>query len=264
MVLHMIKAQYVKDLLQKDQRGDGRGLEEYREIRVETNVFQNTEGSAIAHIGDTKVLAAVKVDLAAPFPDRQSEGVLMVGSEFSPISSPDFLPGPPGELSIELARVVDRGIRAAGSVDLSKLYVSPGVVLGVFIDIHILDHNGNLQDAAALAAAAALRSAIVPKIIPAAKEGERPKLDHENRTGKLPLGPDVVTCTFDKIDGKIVLDASLDEEYASTGRVTLGSSSNGLIVSAQKSRSAPFSVPELEHLIDLTMERGNDLRKHLR
>lgn len=264
MVLEMIKAQYVRDLLEKNERGDGRDLLEYRPVKVETGVFENCEGSAIAHIGDTKVLAGVKVDLATPFPDRPQEGVLMVGSEFSPIANPEFLPGPPDEKSIELARVVDRGIRAAGTINLNKLYVSPGVVLGVFIDVHILDHNGNLPDAAALAAAAALRSAVVPKVEPSEKEGEKPKLNREKRSGSLPLGDNVVTCTVDKIGSKILLDASLEEEHASDGRFTLGTSSGGLVVSAQKSGAAPFTIPEFESLVDLAMEKQKELLKHLR
>ncbi|MEK7831904.1 MAG: hypothetical protein AAB401_12500, partial [Acidobacteriota bacterium] len=46
---------------------------------------------------------------------------------------------------IELARVVDRGLRESHCIDLDKLVIKPGEkVFTVFVDIHILDHQGNL------------------------------------------------------------------------------------------------------------------------
>ena len=38
-----------------------------------------------------------------------------------PLADPTAEPGPPGEDVIELARVVDRGIRESGMVDLKQL-----------------------------------------------------------------------------------------------------------------------------------------------
>ena len=260
MIADQIKSEFVKEFIKKNERPDGRGFMEHRPIQIAKKVFENCEGSAICNIGDTKVLAGVKVDLATPFPDRPDEGMLSVGCEFSPIAHPKFQTGPPDERSIELARVVDRGIRAANTIDLSKLYVAPGKVLGVFIDIHILDHNGNLIDAAAMAAMSALKHAVVPKI---EQDGEVYKLNREQPTGKLPLGEEVVTCSFEKIDNAIVLDANIDEENASSGRLTFGATGNGMICSAQKSGAAGFTIPEFDSLVDVTLEKRKELLKLL-
>ncbi|MDP3742229.1 MAG: exosome complex protein Rrp42 [Candidatus Micrarchaeota archaeon] len=260
MISDQIKAQFVKELIKKNNRPDGRQFLEHRSISMQKNVFENCEGSAICHLGDTKVLAGVKIDLATPFPDRPNEGMLSVGCEFSPIAHPNFQAGPPGEASIELARVVDRGIRAANAIDLTKLKIADGKVLGVFIDLYILDHNGNLTDAAALAAMSAVKNALVPKI---EQDGEVYKLNHEERKNKLPLGEDVVTCTFEKIGESIVLDANIDEENASSGRLTFGATTSGLICSAQKSGSAGFMLDEFDNILDLTLEKRKELLKLL-
>lgn len=260
MISDQIKAQFVKELIKKNERPDGREFLQHRDISIQKNVFENCEGSAICHLGDTKVLAGVKIDLATPFPDRPNEGMLSVGCEFSPIAHPSFQAGPPGEASIELARVVDRGIRAANAIDLTKLKVSEGKVLGVFIDLYILDHNGNLTDAAAMAAMSAVKNAVVPKVI---QDGETFKLDRENRKDKLPLGEDVVTCTFEKVGDSIILDANIDEENASSGRLTFGATTNGLVCSAQKSGSAGFTLEQFDELLDLTLEKRKELIKLL-
>ncbi|MFH1247475.1 MAG: exosome complex protein Rrp42 [Candidatus Micrarchaeota archaeon] len=260
MIADQIKAQFVKELIKKNERPDGRQFLEYRPISIQKNVFENCEGSAICSIGDTKVLAGVKIDLATPFPDRPNEGMLAVGCEFSPIAHPNFQAGPPDERSIELARVVDRGIRAANTIDLKKLKIVDGKVLGIYIDLYILDHNGNLTDAAAMAAMSALKNAVVPKV---EQDGEVYKLNHNERTNGLPLGEAVVTCTFEKINGAIVLDAGIDEENASSGRLTFGTTTSGLICSSQKSGSAGFTLEEFDSLIDLALEKRKDLLKLL-
>lgn len=256
MILDEIKAGYVKDLITKGQRLDGRNAMQLRPIEVKVNPYENQEGAAWVKIGDTQVFAAVKIDLATPFSDRPDEGVLAVGAEFSPIAHPSFFSGPPDEKSIELARVVDRGIRAANVIDLKKLYLEEGKVLGVFIDIHVLDHSGNLIDAAALGAMIALANARLPKY-------ENGKLNHEERQGKLPIQNKVVTTTFEKIKGNLILDANIDEEHASEGRLTFGASEDGFICAAQKSGQGAFTAAEISQLIDECLEKKNELLKYV-
>jgi len=57
---------------------------------------------------------------------------------------------------------VDRGVRESGAIDLSELTLPDGKVWIIFIDVHVLDHDGNLMDAAALGALAALVHATKP------------------------------------------------------------------------------------------------------
>ena len=252
MILDQVKEAYVKDLLSKGKRADGRKLDEYRRINVEKALYTNSEGSAIAHLGDTKVLAAVKFDVLTPFADRPNEGVVMCNAEFSPIAHPDFEPGPPDERSIELARVVDRGIRSANVVDAKKLFRSEGKVLGVFIDLYTLDHTGNLTDAAALAAMAALKTAKVPKY-------EDEKLVRGEYAGKLELNNTVVTTTFEKVGGKLLVDATNEEEVASEGRFTIATAEDNKVAACQKSGKAGFSEQEFMDMIDVALQKHGEL-----
>ena len=97
--------------LNKGVRLDGRKTEDYREVELEYGVSKTAEGSAKVKIGDTEVIAGAKLLVGTPYPDAPDTGTLMVNAELLPLSSPRFESGPPSIEAIELARVVDRGIR---------------------------------------------------------------------------------------------------------------------------------------------------------
>jgi exosome complex component RRP42 len=253
MILDEIKEAYVKDLLLQDKRADGRGLLDYRAVRVEKGMIPNAEGSALVHLGDTKVLAGVKFDVMAPYADRPTEGVFTVQAEFLPLAHPDFEAGPPNERSIELARVVDRGIRSAEALDTKNWQLEEGKVLGAFVDLYVLDHCGNMIDAAALAAMAALADAKVPKY-------ENGKMVRNDFKGSLPLARKVVACSFEKIGKKVILDATDEEETASEGRLTLATCEGDLLCCSQKSGAAGFTDQEVLELLDIAIEKGRQLR----
>jgi exosome complex component RRP42 len=96
--------------------------------------------------------------------------------------------GPPKFDAIELPRLVDRVIRESHVIELDKLVVKAGEqVWTVIIDIYPLNDDGNLIDAAVLAALAALKQAKIPGIT----DAKTP--DYKHRTTKaVPLAKDLV------------------------------------------------------------------------
>ena len=219
---------------------------------MQPGILQNAEGSAIASIGKSQVMAGVKFDIATPFPDRPTEGVLSTSAELLPLASHLFETGPPSEDSIELARVVDRGIRSSNTIDLKSFFIAEGKVLALYIDIYVLDHDGNLIDASALAAMSALLTARMPKI-------ENAKIIRGEFTGKLPIKEKVVTCTFGKLGTKVFLDPTLDEEKGMDGRITLATTPQH-ICAGQKGGWGPMSEKDLSELMNISLSKGNDLR----
>ena len=127
---------HIMESLNINMRYDGRKLEEYRPVSVEYNVVNSAEGSARVKIGGTEVIAGIKMSMEKPFSDTPDEGTLMVGVELLPMSNPEFELGPPGIQAVELARVVDRGIREAKAIDVKKMVVVAGEkVWGVSVDM---------------------------------------------------------------------------------------------------------------------------------
>ncbi|HEV8290228.1 MAG TPA: hypothetical protein VGQ00_04740 [Candidatus Norongarragalinales archaeon] len=255
-ILDQVKEQQIKEALRAGRRVDGRDSMQYRDIVVQKGILPNAEGSALVNIGNTKVVAGVKFDLATPFADRPNEGALICNAEFSTLADPEFESGPPNENAIELARVVDRGIRHAESVNVKEFFLEEGKVLGLFIDMYIIDNFGNLIDTAALAAAAALRDAKVPKY----EDGKIVRGDYK---GHLKIARDAVACSFEKIDGKLLLDCTDDEQIASSGRFTLTTGSDKAACSAQKSGEAGFTQQEILAMLEESFKQRSKLLKQV-
>ncbi|MEK6887343.1 MAG: exosome complex protein Rrp42 [Candidatus Aenigmatarchaeota archaeon] len=253
----------VRQVIENGKRVDGRSLDSYRDIVIETDVVTSAEGSARVRLGDTVVLAGVKVDVGTPFADTPDEGVLMVGVEFVPLANPDFESGPPREEAIEVARVVDRAIRESKSIDTKKLCITPKEkVWMIYVDVDVLDDHGNLIDATSLAALAALRSTKMPIL------NEDGRVDHEKKgTEPLPIKGNPLCTTFVKIGDQIAVDPSLSEIRAMDARLTVGTfEENGHVklCSMQKGGSTGMTVEELERIIHMAEQKGAELRKLLK
>ena len=121
-----VRLKQIEAVLEKGKRLDERGLRDYRPIKIEQGLIERAEGSARVYLGKTEVLCGVKIETGEPFPDTPNDGVMTVNAELVPLASPKYEPGPPDENSIELARVVDRGIRESYAIDTEKLCIEPG------------------------------------------------------------------------------------------------------------------------------------------
>lgn len=253
--------EYLLALFTKNIRKDGRKLDEYRKpIKIEYDISpKSAEGSARVIIGKTEVIAGVKMDVGEPFPDSPDKGVLIVGAELLPLSSPEFEPGPPSMKAIELSRVIDRGIRESKAIDLEKLCIKKGEKTWMlFIDIYPINDSGNLFDAANLAAMAALKNAKFPKYDE--KEG---KVIYDEKTNKkLPIGKTVVSCTVLKIGENFLIDPTYEEEDISDARLTV-TFSNNKIHAMQKGGNEALSHEEIMRIIDIAIEKSKELEKLL-
>ncbi len=250
---------HIINYLKNNLRYDGRNNLQYREVTVETNVVKTAEGSARVKLGDTELIAGVKFEVGKPYPDIPEEGTIMVNAELLPMSNPEFESGPPQIQAIELARVVDRGIRESKAIDTKKLCIKAGEqVWTVIIDLIPLNDAGNLFDAAALAAMAALKSAHFPAL-----EGQ--KIDYKKPTKqKLPLVAEPISVTVLKIGSYFVVDPLLQEEEILDARLTVATLDDGTICALQKGGKLPLSIEEIEQMIDIATDKAKELRKHLR
>lgn len=248
---------YTQKLIDSGFRTDQRKFDEYRKITLETNVIKTAEGSSRVRIGNTHVIVGVKLSVMDPFPDAPDEGIIMVGAEFDPVASPDFESGPPSEDSIELARIIDRGIRESKAVGLEKLCITPGKkVWCLSIDIQVLDHDGNLIDASALGAIAALMTSKIPKY-----DVEKDKIDYEIREGDVPINEKPIEITIGKISNQLLVDLTKEEEDALDARLTIATTSNGDLCAMQKGGNGYFTIPEIEQAVEIAIQKGKEIRK---
>ena len=259
-VVPEITKQSIKNLISNDKREDGRGLDEYRDISIETNVISKAEGSARVKIGGTQVIVGIKPQLGSPFPDTPDLGVLMTNCEMLPMADPNFEPGPPSDDSIELARVVDRGIRESELVELDKLCIKEGEhVWMLFIDLHIIDNCGNLFDACELAVMAALKS----MKLPVASVVDDELVISDDETFDLPINNELALCTFVKIGDKMIIDPSLSEERIARARLNVGVTKDGHICSMQKGGDESLTKEDVLFAVNLAVKKTKELIEYL-
>src|SRR5512137_1177109 len=224
-VISEIKKDFIYNLLLKGERIDGRTFDQYREISIERDVIRKAEGSALVKLGLSQVLVGIKMQPGEPFPDTPNKGVIITNAELVPLASPSFEPGPPNEVGIELARVVDRGVRESKAVDLEALCITPGKqVWIIFIDVHILDDCGNILDASSIGAIAALLTTKVP----ASKFG----LGDDYQ---LPVKDIPIATTAIEFGDVLMFDPDSDEESIANTKLTVITTADGSICGMQKS-----------------------------
>ncbi len=253
-----VSKEYLIKLLEKGKRIDGRNFDELRKIEINYDVSKHAEGSARVRLGDTEVFVGVKLEIGEPFPDKPDEGTIIVNAEMLPLSSSEFESGPPNVDSIELARVVDRAIRESKAIDLKKLCIEEGKKIWmVLIDIYTINDDGNLQDASALAALAALKQAKIPEY-----NGE--KVDYSKRNGKIPLVSSPIECSVIKIKDKLLSDPCFEEENMMDARLTIGITENNDICAMQKSGKGVLNADDVNNIIEISLKNSEKLRKLLK
>ena len=250
-----MEEKYALELMEKGKRIDERKFEEFRKIEINKNVIPKAEGSAEVKFGETHVIVGVKIELGKPFSDTPNEGMLSVSAEFTPMAAPEFETGPPGEDAIELARIVDRGIRESKCIEMEKLCIVPGEkVWCVFVDVYIINHQGNLLNCAALAALAALLSARIPKL-------EEDKVIRTEFQGSLPVVFKPITVTVGKIGSRFLLDPTFVEENVLESKLTVCVRDDDKICAVQKQGEMGLTIEEIEEMVGIAINKTREIRE---
>lgn len=258
-VITRVKQKQIAQLIAKEKRLDGRGMTDYRETKIEQGIIERAEGSARVLLGKTEVVVGIKIEMGEPFLDTPNEGVLTVNAELVPLASPGFEPGPPDETSIELARIVDRGIRESKAIDTAKLVIEAGKkVFVVFVDVYVLNHGGNLIDASALAAVAALLNTKMANY-----EIDDGEVKIKPGYAPLPLKRHPITVTCAKIGDKLVVDPLLEEEQVMDARISMAIDDDDNICAIQKGGSGYFEPKQIFEAAKISKKKADEIRKKL-
>lgn len=257
-IIDQLKKNQILELLKEEKRIDGRAFDEVRELTIDTGVIPKAEGSARARLGDTEVVAGVKIQPERPFPDTGDQGMLICTAEILPIAHPNVETGPPSPPVVELARVTDRGIRESKMLDMKQLVLQKDKsVIGIFCDNAVTDHDGNLFDACSYATTAAINSCKIPKY---EMKDELP-VKIENEFNEPPISTLPVSVTMAKIDEHIIVDPNLDEWSIMDARITITTNSDGNVVALQKGGHDGFSKDELVKCADISVRVGSKIRE---
>ncbi|KAG2500081.1 hypothetical protein HYH03_002358 [Edaphochlamys debaryana] len=212
-------------------------------------------------MGSTRVMAVVTAALEAPFPDRPSEGPLRFNVEFSPMASPAFEPGRPGDDAVQVARLVERALRQSGAVDQEALCVVAGrKVWSLRVDCHVLDHGGNLVDACVAAALAALMAFRRPEVEVGGASGNEIIVHPPEVREPVPLTihhlPVAVTFALFKGGEVLVADPTWKEAAAAEGSVTLVMNPAREVCCVHKADGIGLTTPQFAGCLGLAADRA--------
>jgi exosome complex component RRP42 len=259
IIVEHLRRQQMLDLISVGKRLQGRALDEMRPLEIEVDIIKKANGSAKVKLGDSEVVAGIKVETGEPFEGLENKGALIIQAEVLPIASPHIEPGPPDEDTIELARVVDRGIRESEMLDLDKLVLVPGkIVYTVFVDCSIINTDGNLLDATSYAVVSALLSCKLPVF-----EIQDDKVVDTGKTRDPPLTTIPVSITQVRIGNTIILDPTAEEEACMNARITITTNSESCYAAIQKGFAGGFTIEQIKKAAETARIKGEQVRAKL-
>jgi exosome complex component RRP42 len=260
IIVEHLRKQQMWDSISKGKRLDSRNLDEIRPIEIEFDIIKKANGSAKVKLGNTEVVAGVKVETGEPFEGLENKGALILSAEVLPTASPYSEPGPPDEETVELARVVDRGVRESQMVDLDKLVLIPGkTVYTIFVDCSIINTDGNLFDATSYAVVSALISSKLPIF-----EIQDGKVVDTGNTQDPPITTIPISITAVRIGDAVILDPTSEEEASMNARITITTNSDGHFTAMQKGSTGAFTIEQIKKAAETARIKGEGIRTKLK
>nr|XP_002717277.1 exosome complex component RRP45 [Oryctolagus cuniculus] len=260
--------------IEEKKRLDGRQTYDYRNIRIS---FGTDYGCCIVELGKTRVLGQVSCELVAPKLNRATEGILFCNLELSQMAAPAFEPGRQSDLLVKLNRLLERCLRNSKCMDTESLCVVAGEkVWQIRVDLHLLNHDGNIIDAASIAAIVALCHFRRPDV---SVQGDEVTLYTPEERDPVPLSihhmPICVSFAFFQQGMYLLVDPTEREERVMDGLLVIAmnkhreictiQSSGGIMLLKDQvlrcSKIAGVKVAEITELIQKALENDQRVRK---
>ena len=147
-----------RNVLEKNRRVDGRGLEEIRPLKIEVGVLPRTHGSAIFQRGETQALCVAT--LAAPGLEQSIETMEFIGTKryLHHYNFPPFSSGETGRIGMPGRREIGHGALAESAIE--PIMPSKGEFpYTIRVVTEILSSNGSTSMAATCGSTLALMDA---------------------------------------------------------------------------------------------------------
>ena len=223
-------------------RGDGRGPDQLRSVKITRGYLAYPHGSSLMEMGATKVICAVSFEERVPsFLAGKEQGWLTAEYSMLPGSTQrrtirDTATGRIKARSQEIQRIIGRSLRSV--VDLKRI---PEGTL--YVDCDVIQADGGTRTAAITGAYVALRDAVN-------------RMREQGLTDDDPLLDAVAAVSVGLVAGVPVLDLCYEEDaQAAVDMNVVMTGSGGLVEVQGTAEEAPFSRDQMDRMLDLA-ERG--------
>jgi len=205
--------EYHTKFLAEGVRPDGRGPLKPRRVDVQGGVLAHAQGSARVRLGSTVVLAGAQCEPTAPTEAGPTQGRIIVSLDLAGVCSPVAAARSGSRNEREHAVLLELLQRTASGdlVDLESLCaVEKRAVWTCYLDLLVLEHDGNLTDACLLAMTRALAELRLPCV--QWEEAQEALVESEAASVQVELRRPLVSCSFGVLGGHLLMDPSSDEE----------------------------------------------------
>ena len=214
-------------------RGDGRRADQLRPLSFELDVQRHAAGSAIASLGQTRVLCAVTLGERVP-PFLRGSGSGWITAEYN------MLPAATNTRSDrqrvlasgrthEIQRLIGRSLRAAADLEALGERVFT-------IDCDVLQADGGTRTAAINGAWVALQRALV-------------KLGREGVYERAPQLAALAAVSVGLLDGEALVDLCYEEDAAADVDLNLVASGGAFVEIQGTAERKPFTAAQLEQML---------------
>ncbi|CAG8364294.1 unnamed protein product [Penicillium salamii] len=239
--LSVAERDFILEALRQDVRLDGRKPDEYRPLDIS---FGEEYGHVNLQLGKTHVIVRISAEVTKPRDDRPFDGLFNINMELTNMGSPAWESGRSNDLEAAVTHTLDRVIRHSNALDTESLCILKGVSCwSIRADLHVLDYDGNLTDAACIATMAGLQHFRRPDAV--VRNGQVIVYGVEQRVPvALNITHKPLSVTFHTYnDSKhIILDATLKEEQAAEGDLVIGINNAGDLCYVSKIQGAPVDA----------------------
>lgn len=171
----------------------------------------------------------------------------------------------PNESEVLLSRILEKSIRRSSALDTESLCIIAGKkCFSVRADIHVLDHDGGLVDAACIGLIAALQHFRRPDIT---IEGENVTIYSPREREPIPLAmlhhPLCVSFSYYQGGDIILVDATLAEEQVREGEVIITMNRHGELCQTAKYGGAAIHALSLLGCMNVALSKVQALSKYI-
>jgi len=243
--------EYHSQLISKEQRADGRKLEEVREVKLEVDAIRTADSSSLVKLGNTSLVCGCTTQILKASDKVDDTDEIKIKVDLPPICSSHT--GHRTQYSAQLLTKTLRDIlESSNCVDRQSLYIQESdSYWSVNVEVICLNLDGCLLDAALLAVLAALKSLKL-----------RCKATKEGRTSTVTFNSFPICSSFAVFGDRIVCDPNLEEETAAHSTISVAIDLTTLqCCHINKIGGKALTPDDLFKCIELAKKRANQLRQ---
>ncbi|KAM5180566.1 exosome complex component RRP43 [Mantella aurantiaca] len=221
------------------------------------------DGSALVKIGNCTVICGIKAEFATPPIDAPNKGYIVPNVELTPLCSPRYRPGPPGEEAQVASQFIADVVENSQIILKEDLCIEHGKLAWVlYCDLICLDYGGNLLDTCVCALVAALRNARLP-FVKINEETGLAQVTLSTRSA-LKIHKHPISTSFAIFDDKqILVDPTNEEENLATGLMTIVTDEEGRLCTVRKPGGSSLSAEKLQECISRAITRHKEVQNLL-